>query len=391
MKTKIYQRVELERVRIFFIHAQGDTANLLKAALLAALCLFQGGANWLAIGIWSALTVAAILAAFAVEQRVKRSTLTLENCLSFKQQKIVWGVLVSLCFGMAGFLFPSNPPLVYELFLFIIAIAIVTHTILAFAVLPRYYLLVNAACLIPLGVHHLMQLITLHEVVYFLLICGSIIWQGTILRKANLVSGSSRKVITLQQHFYQKLKQHRHDKVVISHLAHHDALTGLANRRYFEDVSQRSLKLAQRNHSQFALLNIDLNDFKPVNDQHGRAVGDELLQAVAARLRDTLRSSDFCARTGGDEFMVLLERVADSAEAHALAFKLQHALAQPFHLAEHSLRIGASIGGTSYPEDGTTLAKLLLLADKNMYHDKRGFKASKEPSSLNLEQMLHPK
>jgi diguanylate cyclase (GGDEF)-like protein/PAS domain S-box-containing protein len=159
----------------------------------------------------------------------------------------------------------------------------------------------------------------------------------------------------------------------IQRIAHHDGLTGLPNRLLFNDRLTQLLSLAKRDSSQFALLNIDLDKFKPVNDSFGHAVGDELLQAVATRIRQQVRESDTVARVGGDEFLVILPDVATREGARTVAQKIVAAVATPFELgsAHHQVQIGASIGIAIYPTDGEEAESLLKSADDAMYSAKQ--------------------
>ncbi|WP_341647939.1 diguanylate cyclase domain-containing protein [Thauera humireducens] len=157
----------------------------------------------------------------------------------------------------------------------------------------------------------------------------------------------------------------------IRHLAHHDPLTGLPNRVLLQDRLERALASAQRNGSSLAMLFIDLDGFKPVNDRYGHDTGDALLQAVAKRLRGTLRHSDTAARIGGDEFVVLLPVLAETQDAGLIAAKLRTAIASPFEIDGHRITISASIGLALYPRDGDTASELMRTADGAMYADKR--------------------
>ena len=156
----------------------------------------------------------------------------------------------------------------------------------------------------------------------------------------------------------------------ILHMAQHDSLTGLANRALFNDRLQRALASARRDKTSLALMFIDLDKFKPVNDQFGHAVGDWLLQQVAHRMQACVRDSDTLARIGGDEFVVLLRDVAGEPEALAVAEKIRASLAQPFVLAGHGLDISCSVGVALYPQHGVDDLVLSLNADHAMYQAK---------------------
>ncbi|MBD3898075.1 EAL domain-containing protein [Halomonas sp. ML-15] len=158
-----------------------------------------------------------------------------------------------------------------------------------------------------------------------------------------------------------------------SHLqlkAHHDPLTGLANRSLFDDYLQRALHHAQRQDGEVALLFIDLDRFKPINDSLGHSAGDTLLKQVARRLSQALRSDDMLARFGGDEFLVLLQHEAGVDGAQAVALRLQEALEAPFKVSDRRLPMSASIGIALYPRDGDSPEELMRSADGAMYSAK---------------------
>ena len=157
----------------------------------------------------------------------------------------------------------------------------------------------------------------------------------------------------------------------IRHLAHHDALTGLPNRLLFDERLKLSLQQAERHREQVALLFIDLDRFKNINDTLGHHVGDGLLQSVARRLLDTVRAGDTVCRQGGDEFVVILNDVADVEEvAHIVEQRLIPLILQTHCVADIMLHISCSVGIALYPEDGKDMDILLRNADAAMYAAK---------------------
>lgn len=157
----------------------------------------------------------------------------------------------------------------------------------------------------------------------------------------------------------------------MQHMAQHDSLTGLPNRLLFHDRLEQALHACSRHERQLALLLLDLNKFKPVNDHYGHAAGDELLVAIGERLRALLRASDTVARIGGDEFVVLIPQLESPNEAERVALKIRHALSEPFELAAATVQIGTSIGIACFPADGDTEDQLLQTADARMYQQKQ--------------------
>ena len=156
----------------------------------------------------------------------------------------------------------------------------------------------------------------------------------------------------------------------ILHMANHDALTGLPNRNLVQDRIQQAIARAQRSASHFAVLFIDLDQFKTINDSLGHNVGDQLLQMVAARVVMCLREEDTVSRQGGDEFIVLLGSVASPQDAAVVARKILDALSAPIDVDGRALSTSASIGIALYPEDGRDVATLLKNSDTAMYYAK---------------------
>lgn len=165
------------------------------------------------------------------------------------------------------------------------------------------------------------------------------------------------------------------------HLALHDALTGLPNRRLLEDRLVTMLERAERNHTRAAILVVDLDGFKQINDSHGHAVGDEFLREAALRLGKVVRKADTLARSGGDEFTVLVSDILQPDGAKILAKKLQAELDRPIAIRNLQLCVSGSIGMALYPDDGQTAESLCARADADMYRAKRHAKSSADLSS----------
>ena len=168
----------------------------------------------------------------------------------------------------------------------------------------------------------------------------------------------------------QDITERRMAEAQISQLAYHDALTGLLNRFSLQGQLEQALARVHRDGHALAVIFLDLDRFKSINDSMGHAVGDALLREVAYRLRDHVRDSDIVGRLGGDEFVVVLTDVDDAPAAARVADKLLHALAQPYTLGDNELRSTASIGVAFYPDDGENSETLMKNADTAMYHAK---------------------
>ncbi len=156
----------------------------------------------------------------------------------------------------------------------------------------------------------------------------------------------------------------------LQHLVHHDVLTDLPNRTLLQDRLGQAIEMARRQDRQLAVMFMDLDQFKHINDSLGHAVGDQLLQAVAQRLVGCVRDSDTVSRQGGDEFVLLLPHIEHAEDAALTAQKLLAALVLPHRIDGHTIHIGASIGISIYPDNGPDAETLIKCADSAMYHAK---------------------
>lgn len=166
-------------------------------------------------------------------------------------------------------------------------------------------------------------------------------------------------------------------------LAYRDPLTGLNNQRYMTTLFDQALLLATRPHQKLAVIYIDLDNFKPINDTDGHLVGDEVLKTIAKRLVDNTRSTDICARMGGDEFVVIATQLESEEHAHQIAAKLLQQCCNDVLINDKNYRLGASVGVSVYPAHGNDLTQLLKNADEAMYEVKKngksGYQVFKQP------------
>ena len=156
----------------------------------------------------------------------------------------------------------------------------------------------------------------------------------------------------------------------MAHMAQHDFLTGLPNRMLLTERLGRAIGLAHRHHQQVALLFLDLDNFKQINDSLGHAIGDGLLQSVAKRLTECVRATDTVCRQGGDEFVILLSETEQPRGATLIAEKLLAAFVPPHSVGEHEIPVSISLGISVYPDDSTNLDAMMQNADTAMYHAK---------------------
>jgi diguanylate cyclase (GGDEF)-like protein len=180
----------------------------------------------------------------------------------------------------------------------------------------------------------------------------------------------SLKILRQRDDATKLLVKQGHEILQLRNQALHDYLTGLPNRALLEDRIQQALVNAQRDGSQFVIIFMDLDGFKPVNDTYGHNIGDHLLIDVGKRLRGAIRAGDTVARIGGDEF-VILASISCSMDSSFLLKKIHEVLSEPFNVGNHYLHVAASIGKSVFPDDGNSLEGLLWKADEAMYLNKK--------------------
>ncbi len=199
----------------------------------------------------------------------------------------------------------------------------------------------------------------------------------------------AKGVLTHYVAVFSDISERKASEERMHHLAHYDVLTDLPNRVLFGDRLTQAIASAQREGRHLALMFIDLDKFKPVNDELGHPVGDQLLRAAASRLRQCLlRDSDTVARVGGDEFVVMLLDVSTELDALTVANKIRHAMAQPFELGAHTVSISCSVGIALFPQHGASEALLLKNADTAMYHAKADGRSRVQVYDASLNTML---
>jgi diguanylate cyclase (GGDEF)-like protein/PAS domain S-box-containing protein len=196
---------------------------------------------------------------------------------------------------------------------------------------------------------------------------GRVVWLSSHAKTLPDVSGRPRRMIGVSQDITER--KHREEQARF--LAYHDSLTGLPNRRLLDDRLRQAVNLAQRRDTRVAVLLIDLDDFKRVNDQLGHRAGDAVLREVAHRLASCVRKADTLARQGGDEFVVVIPDFAQEADCQVVAEKILRALEPVFRADGSEFRIGASIGISVFPGDAGDGDALLRNADAAMYRAKQ--------------------
>ena len=223
------------------------------------------------------------------------------------------------------------------------------------------------------------------DVHYYIPSTGRSGWVSAVYRPHYDEAGEIVGVIGL----IRDVTQRKEAEQQIEYQAYHDALTGLANRRLFQEHLSLALALAQRRTSTVAVLFLDLDHFKVINDSLGHTIGDELLREISRRLRGSVREGDTVARVGGDEFTVVLQELPGGDAAAVVAQKILRTVAEPIEIGGHRLYVTTSIGITLFPEDGDDAETLLRHADTAMYRAKAEGRNTYQMATRELSRTTH--
>ena len=221
--------------------------------------------------------------------------------------------------------------------------------------------------------------------VFFLLAAACIGFVSKMIR-----DNHTRQNFLLHESLKNRAEEKANEADKHEHLANHDALTGLANRRNAEIIMASDLEYAKRKDKSMAVLFLDLNGFKQINDVYGHHAGDEVLKVVAERLKLCTRDGDCLSRLGGDEFAIgLIIEINEDYIIDGICNKIKETITQPIKFQGEVLFVGTSIGVAAYPENGENVSVLMEIADENMYQDKvrekEGIEESKKSSSKKHE------
>lgn len=196
---------------------------------------------------------------------------------------------------------------------------------------------------------------------------GELFWESITIAPIRRDDGKITHFVGIKEDITERRKA----RDLLEYQAQHDPLTDLVNRTYAFENLELILAQASTTQTQVAVLYLDLNGFKQVNDNLGHNEGDQLLQVVARRLQNSLRRSDLVARLGGDEFLIVIKEMVSTADIAAISDKLLQAIAKPIFISQQDIRVSGSLGIALYPEDGHTATELIKRADSAMYIAKR--------------------
>lgn len=410
-KNKSPEWVLKEQVNLLFGNAISANLTVIAAALLFSYLLMNDGLDRAQLVIWVASIVLFCSIRLLLWERHKHNE-SAASPEAWALRYVIGTFLVGMVWaGLPLFLYFSDDLLVRSLIFMIIIGAIAASVPVLSSLLPAFY-----AYIIPMTVGLTAAFILEGSQLNMLIGAGIVTYAALIMRTAintnrhllkslmlqyrnqTLISELNKEV-TDRKNAQQELKRHgeqlekqvdertkqlvlinrslekevgerRRAEDNLKHLAHHDPLTSLPNRLLLGARLEHAIERAHRNGTQVAVLFMDLDNFKNINDSLGHAAGDELLRMVAERLRSCIREDDTVARLGGDEFIIVMEQIDSQRMTSHLAQKLMSTLEEKFEIENQALFIGTSIGISLFPKDGESTEQLIANADAAMYRAK---------------------
>jgi diguanylate cyclase (GGDEF)-like protein len=365
---QLEERVYLKRVRLFFGHAVGNVASALVGALFIGTSLYSANVEVYKITIWALIILGLAGVVAYVELAFSRTKLHIGNAHHWVSYRIATGALVGFALGVSAFMLPESVDIYYGLFLFIILSAVVAVASTAYSTIPLYYIILDIAAMAPLTVYYILRPGPLDT----LLVLSVVIWQILVVAKAWKVSLTSIDAIRVNELLRDEVSEHEKTRALLEHLASHDSLTNLPNRQFMVERLNFLISQAKRSQQKMAVMFIDIDGFKTINDEHGHDAGDAVLKEIANRFKQQIRESDMASRVGGDEFIVVCHDLSDHEfAAEVLAERILKSMSAPFLLPNnHYGQISCSIGIAIYPQDGDDSETLIKSADIAMYRVK---------------------
>ena len=366
------REVYAEQVRLLYSNANaGVWITALAATLLSYL-------QWRSISrpivlAWLIYMLVISAARFALARRYSRRARTDTNTRRWANTFTVGTALSAMGWGAAGFLLYPEAQLANQVILAFVLGGMMLGAGSVLASRPEAFLAFMVPIGLPISVRFLLERDNPHLVMGLLATIFTVAilittWRIYLTVRSSLnLQFENQDLVTDLQNTKNRAETLNQE---LEHLASHDALTGIPNRRLLEDRLEQALARADRQHHKVAILALDLDDFKKVNDKFGHRFGDVVLKSIVTRVKARLRAFDTLARVGGDEFTVVAD-VADAVGAQVLVSALELVFAQPFEVEGELVTTEVSIGVALYPDHGRCADDLRATADKVMYVAKR--------------------
>ncbi len=366
------EQVVLKRVELFFGNSAGNAAVAIITAVVVAFILLVAEVGWAALLIWLALVLVFVGVVLMIEVKFDEEDLNPDNAEKWLLVRMVGGSLISLMFGLAVFLLPKDAEAHYVMYLVLILITIVSLCATGFAVMPSYTLLISLVTIFPMLLFLLFQATPFYLGLSFSMM---IVW-GILINKSRMVSKTAIKALVINEKLKTEISNHKKTQQKLDHMVNHDFLTGLPNRKY---LLERLAALLNQQYTAFAVLFLDLDGFKKINDERGHANGDWVLQHVARLLKEVLAKDQMVARIGGDEFIVLTaieHNINRDETVKKLSERIKHQISQPLELPDgQRAGIGVSIGVIHADDSYPSAEAIIQAADMAMYQNKKAKKS----------------
>lgn len=317
------------------------------------------------------MTSAIAVMLIVVSRYVLRTKPDRNKLTFFLKVRVFLGCLIGLLYSLAVVLLPDKKYWTWHFFLLFIYLVSIAIAIFQYSVIPIYYILYNLSVFLPVTLYLLYKPNEISDLILIMLISGAIVFISKGLR----ISRSEIKSIEVNLKLQREIAAHVITRQKLREMALYDNLTNIANRYSLEERAADSILKASANGQHIAFLFIDLNDFKLVNDQYGHDIGDKLLIKATQSIKENIRASDFVARFGGDEFVVMLENYNLDQIKVNLIESIQASLNKHIEIDAKTIKLSASIGTSIYPKDGDNLQALLRNADISMYKQKSSIKS----------------
>lgn len=364
------QKVFRQRTFRFFSYSIANMMSLIYGAALIALVLYFYGAETRLISLLFLMTSAIAVVLIVVSRHVIKTKPDRHKLTFFLKIRVFLGCLIGLLYSLAVVLLPDKNielGIFFLLFIYLVSIAI---AIFQYSVIPIYYILYNLSVFLPVSLYLLYKPNEISNLILIMLISGTIVFISKGLR----ISKNEIKSIEINLKLQREIAAHVITRQKLREMALFDNLTNIANRYSLEERAAASMLKASNNGQHIAFLFIDLNDFKLINDQYGHDIGDKVLIKATQSIKENIRASDFVARFGGDEFVVILENYNLDKIKVNLIESIQASLNKNIEIDGITIKLSASIGTSIYPHDGDNLQALLRNADISMYKQKSNIK-----------------
>lgn len=372
-ESEMDRELLFEKIEQFLGQSYFNPAMMFAGASIVLFVGYSSGSLFVDMLAWYLLSLIVIAVVQFTDWRCRQYDKWDEKRIALIWFRTIAGFTVAGLFGASYVVLPPEHDASSMLILTIILVAIVFGVFVNNTLFPEYYITffaVLTASAILYAVFYGDEHMVLYAPILLGLCASAII---VVIPKLLVMTRIAVEAMEVKISLEKEVLDHIKTKKIIEHQALHDPLTGVANRRKFEIDLDKLIRERKNSANSFAVLFLDLNGFKSVNDSYGHAVGDAMLVSICKRLTSFAGlglDGEMVARVGGDEFCLLYAHLSADIVLEKLVADLKLALSEPIAVNDQRVSVGASVGVGIYPQDGTTLDELLVHADRQMYQDK---------------------